>query len=58
MTIIRVLTVELIYQVVMGQIIILACLLSGARGLLWLCLVLLGIKWLRHSRSPALGPLA
>jgi hypothetical protein len=57
-TIMRVLAVELLCQAVMGRILILTCLLPGARRRMWLCLVLSGIKWPHHSRSPTLGPLA
>jgi hypothetical protein len=38
-----------------GQILVLECLLPGACGHLWLCLVLPSIKWHCHSRTPALG---
>jgi hypothetical protein len=44
MTIMRVLVEELLCQAVMGQIPALECLLLGACGRLWLCLVLSGIK--------------
>jgi hypothetical protein len=44
MTIMRVLVEELLCQAVMGQIPALECLLLGACGRLWLCLVLSVIK--------------
>jgi hypothetical protein len=57
MVIMRVLMEELPCQAVMGHIPILECLLSGTRGLLWLRLVLPGIKWHRYLKTPALWPL-
>jgi hypothetical protein len=44
MSIMRVLVVELLCQVVMGQIPVLECLLLGTRGRMLLCLVLPSIK--------------
>jgi hypothetical protein len=38
-----------------GRIVVLECLLPDAGGHLWLRLVLPGIKWPHHSRTPALG---
>jgi hypothetical protein len=58
MVIMRVLMVELLCQVVTGQIPALECLLPSAREHQWLCLILYSIKWPRYSRTPALGPLA
>jgi hypothetical protein len=39
MLIMHVLMVELLWQAVMGQILALECLLPGAHGRLWFCLV-------------------
>jgi hypothetical protein len=58
MTFMCVLMVELLCQAGMGWISALECMLSGARGSQWLCLILSGIKWLRHPRIPALWSLA
>jgi hypothetical protein len=44
MTIMHVLVVELLCQAITGRIPILKCLLSGARGHLWLRSVMSGIK--------------
>jgi hypothetical protein len=54
----RVLVEEFLCQAVMEQIPLLKGLLSGARGHLWLRLVLPGIKYHRYPRTPALCPLA
>jgi hypothetical protein len=58
MTIMHVLEVELLCQLVVGQILALECLLPGACGLLWLHLVLSTIKWLHYPRILILGSLA
>jgi hypothetical protein len=44
MMIIRVLVVELLCHAVIGQILVPMCLLSGARGFLWSCPIMPGIK--------------
>jgi hypothetical protein len=44
MTFMRVLMVESLCQAAMGWISALKCLLLGAHGSLWLCIVLCGIK--------------
>jgi hypothetical protein len=46
---------ELLCQVVMGWISVLECLLSGARGCLWLMSVMLGIKWHCITRTQLQG---
>jgi hypothetical protein len=53
-----VLMVELLCQTVAGWISALKCQLIDAHGSQWLHLVLAGIKWPRHPRTPALGSLA
>jgi hypothetical protein len=45
MVIMHVLVVELLCQVVTRRIPVIECLLPGAHGRLWLCLVFFGIKW-------------
>jgi hypothetical protein len=50
LTIMRVPVVELLYQVAMRWISVLKCLLSGARGCLWSCPIVPGIKYYRFSR--------
>jgi hypothetical protein len=45
MVIISVLVVEFLCHAVTGWILALECLLLGARGCLWSCLILSGIKW-------------
>jgi hypothetical protein len=54
MVIMHVLVVELLCQVVTGQILALECLLPGAHECMRLHLVLPGIKWPRYSRTLAL----
>jgi hypothetical protein len=51
MVIMHVLEEELLCQVVTGWIHVLECLLSGARGRLWLRLVMSGIKWSYFPRT-------
>jgi hypothetical protein len=58
MVIMYVLMEELLYQAVMGRIVILECELSSVRGCMWLRLILHDIKWHRYSRTLALCPLA
>jgi hypothetical protein len=53
----RVLVEELLCQVVTEHILVLECLLSDARGRLWLYLVLLSIKCHRYPMTPALWTL-
>jgi hypothetical protein len=57
MTIIRVLVKELLCQTVMGQIPVLECLLSSARGRLWLRPFMPGITSLLLPEDPAPGAL-
>jgi hypothetical protein len=42
--------VEFLLQIVMGWVLILEYMLSGARGLLWSCLILSGNECFRPSR--------
>jgi hypothetical protein len=51
MTIMRVLVDKLLCQMVMEQIQVLECLLSGVCGCLWLHPIVLGIKWRCLSRT-------
>jgi hypothetical protein len=45
MLIMHVLVVELLCHAVMGWVPVLKCLLSGVCGRLWVCLIVLGIKY-------------
>jgi hypothetical protein len=51
MTIMCVPVGEVLHQAMMGWIPVLECLSSDARGLLWLCHVVLGIKCRRFWRT-------
>jgi hypothetical protein len=51
MTVMRVLMAKLLWQAVTGRVLVLECLLPGARGCLWLHHVLPSIKWTHFSRT-------
>jgi hypothetical protein len=58
MVIMHVLVKELLYQVLMGWILILKCLLSDARGRMWLCPFIPGIKYRCFLRTRLHGHLS